>query len=126
MSQPDRAAAKVNRAFGKALEDVFGPLFGSPREERRRQAFWRFHRENPHVYGRLAELAREAKAAGCVRIGMRLLWERLRWDLTVTTMRSVNVPKMNDWYPPFYARLLMQLEPDLVDLFETRGGRATP
>jgi hypothetical protein len=90
-------------------------------EARRRVAFERFHAENPHIYFRLRDLALEAKAAG-KRVGIRLCWEKLRWDLTVTTKRGADAPKLNDWFPPYYSRLLMEQEPELHDFFEVRGG----
>jgi hypothetical protein len=94
-----------------------GPLIpGNPRE----RLFWRFHFENPHVYELLRSLAFEALESGAKRVGVRLLWERARWSLVVETRRAADSPKLNDWYPPFYARPLMRREPALRGLFETR------
>ncbi len=88
----------------------------------REECFRKFHAENPHVYQRLAELARQAKSRlGVKRFGIRLLWEKLRWELVVETERPEGAPALNDWYPPFYSRLLMRQESDLAGLFEIRG-----
>lgn len=86
--------------------------------------FWAFHRANPHVFTKLVALARQAQAAGVRRIGMRLLWERLRWSALVETARADGEWKLNDWYPPLYSRLLQREHPELASLFETRTRRS--
>jgi hypothetical protein len=83
--------------------------------------FERFHRDNPHIYRSLVSLARRARAAGRRRIGIRMLWERMRWDLEVEAIRTEGAPKLNDHFTARYARLMQSQEPDLVGLFETRG-----
>ncbi len=83
--------------------------------------FREFHRNNPHVYDELVKLARRAKAAGRSRIGIRMLWERMRWEFTVETVRAAEEPKLNDHYTSKYARLIMDSEPGLEAIFETRG-----
>lgn len=91
-------------------------LFGSAIEER----FKVFHQENPHVYLKLKELAIFAKEGGARRIGIALLFERLRWfSLFETTGDKY---KLNNNYRSLYARKLMENEPELEDLFETRRG----
>lgn len=80
-----------------------------------------FHAEHPEVYVELVRLAREAKAAG-VRVGMKALWERLRWSFTVD--RPSGKFKLNNVYTARYARLIMENEPDLRGLFETRRLRS--
>lgn len=85
-----------------------------------RERFLRFHNENPHVYAALVRYARELKRAGVQRAGIRLLWERLRWDETI---RTSGVPfKMSDHHTSFYSRLIMLKERDLMDFFDTRKG----
>jgi hypothetical protein len=96
--------------------------FGEPTssEEIRRRRFTEFHRLNPHVYAALRELALKASRAG-KRVGMRCLWERLRWQLEVETVREEGEPKLNDHLAPYYARLLMSRELELAGFFETRS-----
>lgn len=96
------------------------PLFDFAPRSAEEQSFVEFHGKNPEVYRRLCELARLAKSRGRRRIGIRLLWERLRWDLTVETERPEDAPKLNDHFTARFARLLMQQEPDLAGFFETR------
>lgn len=81
--------------------------------------FDRFHANNPHVYRLLVDLAREwVRATGRTECGMRMLWERARWELSVTTDETC--PTLNDHYPPYYARLIEYQEPDLRGVFERR------
>jgi hypothetical protein len=90
-----------------------------PDEPTIEDAFWRFHRENPHVYRRLVDLARQWKhSTGGRRLGMKMLWERLRWEEHMRT--TDEVVQLNNSYTALYARLLMAREPELRGLFETR------
>lgn len=84
--------------------------------------FEEFHAENPHVYVFLLRFAREAKATGKRRIGIRMVWERMRWELMITTRDEAGW-KLNDHYTSRYARLLMD-EPGLEELFEIRELRS--
>jgi hypothetical protein len=98
-------------------DQLFGP------EQTIAEAFARFHAQNPRVYDRLVELCRRwvAKRPG-QRLGVKMLFERLRWDLA---METTGEPlKLNNNYTALYAREIMEREPDLADLFETRRLRA--
>jgi len=83
-----------------------------------------FHEENPEVYVDLVRYARQARAAGASRIGIELLWNRMRWDRLVETKDNTSAFKMNQNYKAFYARLIMDSEPDLSGIFETRRLRS--
>lgn len=83
-------------------------------------AFDRFHAENPRVYEVLVQLAREVRAAGQT-VGMRCLWENMRWRIKVVEKQSGYL--LNDHHAPRYARLIARNEPDLANLFETRGSK---
>lgn len=72
-----------------------------------------FHAQNPHVYEALVKLARIAKEAGCKRIGISLLFEKLRWDYLVSTDRGTERYKLNNVFRSRYARLIMKENPDL-------------
>jgi hypothetical protein len=89
-----------------------------------RQQFEEFHEANPHVYELLAHFSRQLKATGRSRGGIRMVWERMRWELTIQTNRSPDGFKLNDHLTSRYARLLMEQEPDLAGFFETRHLRA--
>lgn len=83
--------------------------------------FVAFHDANPRVYAELVDLCREfARATGRRKFGVRQPWERLRWNIAVRTTRPEGEPKLNDWYLPYYARLIDRQETDLAGLFEFR------
>lgn len=81
--------------------------------------FTRFHARNPIIYQTLVFLARKAKARGAARIGIGHLWEVMRWTLWIES-GSRDSYKMNNNFRSRYARLIMDSEPDLVGIFETR------
>lgn len=85
--------------------------------------FAEFHRENPRVYDVLVRLARSAHDRGKQRIGIGLLWERMRWELWIETAGAEDY-KLNNNFRSRYARLIMDREPDLSDMFETRRLRS--
>ncbi len=83
--------------------------------------FFDFHCDNPQVYDELVRLAREAKVAGQDRCGIRMLWEVMRWNLTIRT-RTPDY-KLNNSLHSRYARFIMACEPDLADMFAVRSLR---
>lgn len=80
--------------------------------------FHAFHTGNPHVYEVLVAKAREWAAAGNGKLGMSLLFGMVRWVLALETQGDPY--RINDHYIPFYARLIMQQEPDLRGIFNLR------
>jgi hypothetical protein len=97
-------------------------------ETREISAYWQsraleFHVANPHVYEALVRYARQARAAGVDRIGIELLWNRMRWDWMLETEHAHDY-KLNQNYKAWYARRIMELESDLAGIFETRSRRA--
>lgn len=81
--------------------------------------FEQFHRTHPEVYHALVTYTRDARRAGRERIGVRMIWERMRWYLAIERDATEDY-KFNDHYPSRYARLIMDQEPDLAGVFETR------
>lgn len=81
-----------------------------------------FHEKNPHVYASLVMYARQAVRAGHLRVGIELLWNRMRWDWMLHTEHAGDY-KLNQNYKAWYARRIMEREPDLADIFETRRRR---
>lgn len=89
------------------------------------RAFLAFHAANPDVYIELVALAREAHARGRRRLGMKMLWEVVRWKRFLrTTDNGASVFKLNNNYHSRYARLIALREPDLAGLFELRELRS--
>lgn len=80
-----------------------------------------FHQRQPRIYLLLVFYAREARRAGKTRIGIELLWNRMRWDWSIQTGEPDF--KVNQNYKAWYARRIMRREADLADLFEIRRRR---
>ena len=87
------------------------------------ERFERFDRDNPHVYPHLVRLAREAHEAGAKRLGIRNLWEVMRWQIFMQT-RDPSGLKLNDHYHSRYVRKLIAEYPEFEAVFETRRLRA--
>lgn len=83
------------------------------------QQFEQFHAANPHVYAALRRLALDAAGRGR-RLGIAMLFEVLRWHYAMHTADAASEWKLNNNYRAFYARLLMDQEPELRNYFETR------
>jgi len=77
-----------------------------------------FHKANPHVYRMIRQIALDLKLTGHKRMGMKAIFERLRWLYMVQTKGDVF--KLNNNYTSHYARLIMAQEPELAGFFETR------
>lgn len=84
------------------------------------ERFEAFHAMNPHVLEALRELAMHALDRGHGRIGIKMLWEVLRWKRMMRTTDPHSEYRLNNNYHSRYARLLMEREPRLAGLFETR------
>lgn len=86
--------------------------------------FQEFHRLNPHVYVALVMLAREFRdATGRQHVGMKMLWEKLRYEFGIRTSGESDYVLNND-FTAYYARLISQQEADLADAFEFRKLRS--
>lgn len=83
-----------------------------------------FHNNNPQVYDLFVRFARQARdRERRQRFGARMIWERLRWYTQIET-NDATAFKLNDHYPPYYARLLMLEHPDdFAEFFELRDSR---
>ena len=81
-----------------------------------------FHEKNPQVYEEIVRLARIARKRGHTRYGIDLLLAvvRFRHDMRAGITPDASGFKLNNNYKPWYARLVMEREPDLAGFFETR------
>jgi hypothetical protein len=86
--------------------------------------FWLFHSENPDVYVQLVQLCRDLKARGRSKVGMKMLFEVLRWSRMLRTEDPASDFKLNNNLTSRYARLLMTNEPDLTGMFDVRELRS--
>jgi hypothetical protein len=87
-------------------------------ETEQERKFQKFHQENPQVYRELAELARQAKRRGRRKIGIKMLFEVVRWNRFLQTTDKEF--KLNNNLHSRYARLLMEREPELRGIFNLR------
>ena len=87
------------------------------------QRFERFHARNPHVYAALVAIARRMVKAGKSRIGIKQIYEVLRYERLIYT-RSDDGHRLNNNFTSRYARLIIAQEADLSNVFETRELRA--
>ena len=81
--------------------------------------FREYHDANPQVYKALVKLARQMKEAGHQRIGIKMLFEVVRYQMMLNT-RDPEGYKLNNNYTSRYARLIAENEPDLASMFELR------
>lgn len=83
-------------------------------------SFAEFHRANPWVCEALTKLALDLHARGRKRIGMKMLFEVLRWQHALATIDEHSVFVLNNSLTSRYARLIMEQNPELAGIFETR------
>ena len=77
-----------------------------------------FHGANPHVYEKLREFALQARQSGRKHLGIAAVFERLRWWASFEV--TGDEFKLNNNWRAFYARMLMEQEPELAGFFEVR------
>lgn len=95
-----------------------GPFVATPAVGTIGERFATFHAANPWVYEALVQLARQTNRGGLHPLGIGMLFEVLRWQWMRSTLGDDF--KLNNDYRSRYARLIMDSEPDLADVFETR------
>ncbi|MGW0711740.1 hypothetical protein ACWD4G_38280 [Streptomyces sp. NPDC002643] len=81
--------------------------------------FLAFDAEHPYVYRVLERLTADGIAAGATRVGLKALFEDLRWQL------PVGVRGLNNFLTALYARKLIEDHPQWASAFELRR-RRTP
>lgn len=92
--------------------DLFRPA------SRAEEKFRAFHEANPHVYRELLRLALEMRRRGREKWGIAGIFEVLRWNRAMQT----DAPdyKLCNTHRAFYARMLMEQEPELRGFFDLR------
>jgi hydrogenase maturation factor len=85
------------------------------------RAFIEFDTQNPEVYKQLVRLARQWRAAGKAKLGIKTLFEKLRWEWHVAGLTESDGYKLNNNFTALYARKIMKNEADLDGLFEIRS-----
>jgi len=80
--------------------------------------FDKFHKDNPKVYQEILALTTAAYAAGRRRLGMKMLFEVIRWNSTLLTTDPEY--KLNNNHTSRYAKMIMENNPQFRDMFLTR------
>ncbi|GCD41833.1 hypothetical protein [Streptomyces paromomycinus] len=96
-----------------------GPVAGPAKRPTLTEQFLTFDAEHPHVYRELERLTAQRLADGAERIGLKALFESLRWQL------PRGVRGLNNNYTALYARKLIADHPHWERAFELRR-RRTP
>jgi hypothetical protein len=81
--------------------------------------FLEFHAEHPEVYVELVALADELIDRGYRRFGIKMLYEVCRWR-SMRRAKPGEAFKLNNNHTAFYARMIMDREPRLRDIFNLR------
>ena len=85
-------------------------------------AFEKYNDENPHVLVVLERFTREAFEKGHAHIGIDFVHARARWYTSIET-KGDDFKLSNRWRP-FFARLIMQRNPDMRGVFRLRKAAA--
>lgn len=94
----------------------------NPRHSLIRARFDNFHAKNPQVYSDLLKLTRQAVEAKRNRIGIKMLFEILRWNHLLSTTGEPY--KLSNDFTAHYARMIMQNHPEFGEIFDLRNLRA--
>lgn len=82
------------------------------------RAFEDFHAKHPEVYLALVDVTRDLKNRGHRRLGIGMVYEVVRWQSMVGHIAGPF--KLNNSYRSYYSRRIMEREPDLGGIFNTR------
>jgi hypothetical protein len=95
------------------------------REGKLERAFWEFHIQHPEVARHLARFALQwrDRRGSYARLGIKALFERVRWELSIESVLDEGPPKLNNNHTAFYARWLMENYPALDGIFSLRQQR---
>ena len=91
-----------------------------------RDKFIAFHKANPEIYDLFERFTLEALDSGMKRVGAKFVFERIRWEIYVSTkgagyvVASKRLLKLNNNFTPWYARLFMAKHRHHVGAFELR------
>lgn len=82
----------------------------------RQENFAQYHAAHPEVYRRIVELTREAKAKGRRKLGARAVMAAICFE-----RMDQGLPQVSLEHATFYARLIMETEPGLSEIFRIRN-----
>jgi len=83
------------------------------------EKFFTFHKKRPEIYQELVKFSKEwrNRKGTSAKLGIGMVWERLRWELQ---MGGNDTPRLSNNHRAFYARLIMDNEPELQGIFILR------
>jgi len=88
--------------------------------------FWIYHDQNPQVFKRFDQMATDMFLRGRRRYSACTIISVIRFEFDLQADDPNSVFKINQNYAGYYARLLLQLMPELPDtFFELRQLKAT-
>jgi hypothetical protein len=87
------------------------------------QRFLHFHKQHPEVYKSLLHLTIQAQLAGRKRIGIKSLWEKLRWDYALDPQYQHMEMQLSNDFTSRYARMIVHEVPYLKGIFQIRDLR---
>jgi len=90
------------------------------RHEQLRKACEAFHRKHPEVWKLFVRFTFDRIERGFKHYGARTIMERIRWETDEAHVDPSLSFKINDHYPPFYARRFMTMYPEHVGFFRVR------
>jgi predicted kinase len=112
----------------------FTPAPAKPRALTIEERYQLFHAANPQVFAEMLRLARARLDRGEKYISVKALWEELRRSLIQIAQRKEAAYegfdalkaayKLNNSYTALYARELLDIEPRLAGVIETRKRKA--
>ena len=91
-----------------------------------RDKFIAFHKANPTVYDLFERFTFEAISAGMTKVGAKFVFERIRWEIAISTTGAGYCPslrrdlKLNNNFTAWYARLFIAKHRAYKGLFELR------
>ena len=83
-----------------------------------KQKWWKWHKENPHVYELFERFTREALGRGHLRLSAWLIINRVRWETSIVTTGGDF--KISNDYIAFYSRLFMAENPQYNGFFQIK------
>jgi hypothetical protein len=84
------------------------------------ERFELYHELNPKVYSALRGMALDLSRRGRKKFAICMLTENLRWNYMMRTDDPSSSFKFCDHYKPYYARMLMDNEPELDGVFNLK------
>ena len=90
--------------------------------DRHRAEAHAFMRQHPQVYEHFYRFCVDAKVAGVQKLGAKLVWERLRWELKVVGRSEPAKYALNNNYVKTFAERVVEENPeDFTNFFSFRG-----